>query len=155
MPSYCVSNIPRGSFTNYVNAILEFFTPPTPLWTEREHFEYPPLKTTWTFEVPPPPLAWYFLPFFPKIPQFAFKFFYLATFQPLISRNWNQKYMIWVRKSWNFRGLHANKSSHPSLKKLRELLQIPPSPPMWTNMNIYETPPYPLAVHVVCEWPLT
>ena len=43
-----------GSFTNYVNTILEFFTPPSPLWTEREHFEYPPLKTTWTFEVLPP-----------------------------------------------------------------------------------------------------
>ena len=25
---------------------------------------------------------------------------------------------------------------------------------MWTNVNFYETPPYPLAVHVVCECPL-
>ena len=25
---------------------------------------------------------------------------------------------------------------------------------MRTDVNFYETPPYPFAVHVVCEWPL-
>ena len=51
-----------GPFTNYVNA---FLTPPSPLWTGHEHFEYPLVKLhelfQWTLL-----LCYIFLTFFPK-----------------------------------------------------------------------------------------
>ena len=122
-----------------------FLHPPPPLWTDMNILKTP-LKNYMNIRWPP---LFSILPYYIFSPflKSANKIFLKVIFKvwiPLFVFGLEHILFATFHKIWKI-----------TLEKATWTFVKPPPPSLWTNMNIFETPPSPNPVHVVCERPHT